>query len=61
MTVHISPLNDLIKHELDGVSCVCGPEIEYADPETAETYPDGPLITHWSLDGREFAHKENAE
>jgi hypothetical protein len=49
--VHAAPINDLIDHDLDGDGCVCGPTVE------AVRRPDGSngwLVTHNSLDGREF-------
>lgn len=52
MTVHVEPINDLIGHE-DGIDCVCGPYVEWVDPETGETYPSGPLVVHQALDGRD--------
>ena len=51
--VHVYPLNDLIEHDTDGGDCICGPDYEYIDPATGEAYPDGPVVTHHSLDGRE--------
>lgn len=53
MTVHLVPVDDLIEHEAKGTDCVCGPDVEYIDPESGETYPDGPVVRHHSLDGRE--------
>lgn len=55
--VHVLPLSDHIEHQLDG-ECICGPDIEWTDPDTDETYENGPLITHHSLDGREHAEVE---
>lgn len=40
------------EHELT-MDCVCGPDVEWFDPETGEAY-ESPLVTHHSLDGREF-------
>jgi len=54
MTVHVEPVDDLIEHLDD--DCLCGPHTEYLDPETGVTYPNGPLVVHHSLDGRE-AHE----
>lgn len=44
-TVHVTPNNDLIEHEIDD-DCVCGPDIEYVEG-------GGKLVVHHSLDGRE--------
>lgn len=51
MTVHVVPVDDLVAHE-DGLECPCGPDVEWTDPDTGGTYPDGPLVTHHALDGR---------
>lgn len=51
MTIHVEPVGDLITHT--DTDCPCGPDTEYFDPETGETYPSGPLVMHHSLDGRE--------
>jgi hypothetical protein len=53
VTVHVYPSNDLIEHEREGTECICGPDVEYADPDTGETYEKGPLVIHHALDGRE--------
>jgi len=53
VTVHVLPAADLVEHDTESLDCICGPDLEYADPETGETYPDGPLVSHHSLDGRE--------
>lgn len=53
MTVHVSPVNDLVSHETEGCECVCGPDVEFFDPSTGDTYASGPLVIHHSLDGRE--------
>lgn len=49
-TVHVLPVNDLIGHEEEGTDCPCGPDVECVPCEDG---PDGWLITHHSLDGRE--------
>lgn len=54
MSIHVEPVNDLIAHLDD--DCPCGPDHEYFDPDTGAAYPDGPLVVHHSLDGRE-AHE----
>ena len=51
MSLHVVPVHDLIEH-LDE-DCECGPEIQYVDPVTGETYASGPLVIHHSLDGRD--------
>jgi hypothetical protein len=53
VTIHVRPIADLIQHETDGPDCICGPDVEFFDPETGETYADGPLVIHHALDGRE--------
>lgn len=42
---HVMPIMDLIEHE-ESDSCICGPKVE--------EFPPNRLITHNSLDGREF-------
>lgn len=49
-TIHVEPINDLIEHE-DSEDCLCGPDIECVPNPNG---PDGWLITHHSLDGREY-------
>jgi hypothetical protein len=49
--VHVYPLGDLVCHDTDGDGCVCGPRIE---PVPRDDGSMGWLITHHSLDGREF-------
>lgn len=53
MTVHVYPVNDLVGHDTVGTDCVCGPTVTYVDDDTGAAYPDGPVVTHHSLDGRE--------
>jgi hypothetical protein len=50
--VHIVPNGDIVEHA-SNTDCVCGPHVEFVDPDTGLTYPSGPLIVHHSLDGRE--------
>jgi hypothetical protein len=50
--IHVLPVGDVVEHETTS-DCICGPDVEYIDPETGETYPSGPLVVHHSLDGRE--------
>lgn len=49
--VQVYPDRDLIDHDLDGIDCICGPKVEWGDE--GGTYPNGPLVTHHALDGRE--------
>lgn len=53
-SLHVTPENDLVSHQLND-ECVCGPRVEWFDPDTGEAY-DGSLVVHHSLDGRE--HRE---
>ena len=46
---HVMPVNDLIEHDFE--DCPCGPKVE---PVPREDGSVGWLITHNSLDGREF-------
>jgi hypothetical protein len=50
-TVHCIPVNDLVEHDTTGEhDCACGPDTEHVpNPDR----PDGWLVTHHSLDGRE--------
>lgn len=48
--VHCYPVGDLVEHETEGDACVCGPDSELVDNPDG---PDGWLIKHHSLDGRE--------
>jgi len=50
--VHVVPVADVIDHRTD-IDCLCGPEVEWIDPDTGDTYPAGPVVVHHSLDGRE--------
>lgn len=51
-TVHVVPERDLIEHDssTDQADCVCGPAVECVP---AAAGPDGWVITHHALDGRE--------
>lgn len=50
-TVHTIPVDDLIEHDTDhDTDCVCGPAAELVRNDYG---PDGWLIVHNSLDGRE--------
>lgn len=48
--VHTYPENDLIEHVLEGDGCPCGPTVELVHNDDG---PDGWLVVHNSLDGRE--------
>jgi hypothetical protein len=48
--VHVCPINDLIEHNRDGDSCLCGPTVEAVFRDDGS---NGWLIIHHSLDGRE--------
>lgn len=51
-TVHTIPVNDLIEHDTDSEdACPCGPTPEHVPNPDG---PDGWLIKHHSLDGREL-------
>ena len=52
MSVHVTPSDDKVQH-LCSLDCVCGPDVIWFDPETGEAFPNGPLVVHHSLDGRE--------
>lgn len=52
-TVHVIPIGDLIEHEDTEDTCPCGPAVELVRNEGG---PDGWVIVHHSLDGRE-AHE----
>lgn len=49
-TVHVLPISDLVDHEDEGTDCVCGPAVECVQNEDG---PDGWLIVHNALDGRD--------
>ena len=55
--LHVTPTNDLIEHDTsrDGDSCICGPRVE---PVKTDSGSVNWLITHHSLDGREFQEVE---
>lgn len=50
-TVHVYPVNDLIQHNTDSDECLCGPTVEAV---MADDGSCGWMVTHNSLDGREF-------
>lgn len=50
--VHVVPVGDLMEHDVESVDCVCGPNVQYVDDD-GDMYPRGPLVVHYSLDGRE--------
>ena len=49
-SLHVMPENDLVAHEAE-ITCVCGPDAEFFDPETGASY-DEPLVIHHALDRR---------
>lgn len=51
MTVHVSPVNDLIEHDTETEDCVCVPEIRPAEQEDGSVLW---VLVHHSLDGREM-------
>ncbi len=53
MSVHVYPENDGIEHDIESLDCLCGPMVEFKDPADDQTYANGPLVVHHSLDGRE--------
>jgi hypothetical protein len=51
-TVHCYPVDDVVEHDTeDDTGCVCGPDAELVENPDG---PDGWLIKHHSLDGREI-------
>lgn len=58
--VHVVPIEDVIAHDSTTLDCVCGPDVEWIDPETGAAYPSGPLVLHHSLDGRELKEPDYA-
>jgi hypothetical protein len=54
--IHVSPIGDLIEHDLESEDCVCGPLVR---PEKREDGSVGWVVLHHSLDGRE--RHEDAE
>ena len=50
--ISVLPVNDVLEHD-QTLDCICGPDVEWIDPETGDTYPSGPFVLHHSLDGRE--------
>lgn len=49
--IHVLPINDLRDHE-ESTYCWCEPRVEWLD-ESGLPYPDGPVVIHNALDGRE--------
>lgn len=55
-TVHCYPVADQIEHDTEhDDACVCGPDVEHVPSPDG---PDGWLITHHSLDGREQRERQ---
>jgi hypothetical protein len=55
--LHIVPVDDLIEHDTDGAPCACGATTELHIGCCGNT---GRLVTHYSLDGREWAARGQA-
>jgi hypothetical protein len=53
--VHVYPTKDLIEHDTDSEDCICGPTVEACEREDGSY---GWLLTHHSMDGREFAEPD---
>lgn len=53
MAIHTYPVNDIRAHQLSGVDCHCGPDVEWIDEDTGTPYSEGPHVIHRSYDGRE--------
>ena len=53
--VHVSPVGDLIEHDVDGGDCPCGPTTK---PVPRDDGSMGWVILHHALDGREFAEHD---
>jgi len=51
VSVHVSPNNDLIEHDLETDDCVCIPRVQ---PVKRDDGSFGWVIIHHSLDGREI-------
>lgn len=49
--VHVYPNNDVLEHDTDTDECLCGPTVESV-PAGEGSF--GWLVTHHSMDGREF-------
>lgn len=41
--VHVVPAEDQTAHDMTGLDCICGPDVEFHER---------PLVMHHSLDGR---------
>jgi len=46
--IHQIPKADMMEHEAS-TECICGPKVDESSHQV--------LVTHWSLDGREFRKK----
>lgn len=51
-TLHVVPRGDLVEHDTatEEASCACGPAVEHC---TYDHAPDGWLVVHHALDGRD--------
>jgi len=51
MWQHVSPVNDLIEHNLEGFECPCGPQIDF----------ENELVIHAAMDRRECFESKPAD
>lgn len=58
-TLHVVPRGDIVEHDTatEEPTCVCGPRLEHVNYDEA---PDGWILVHHSLDGREARDGEVA-
>lgn len=54
-TVHVYPVNDVVEHDTDTDECPCGPTLEAVSNDDGSY---GWVLTHHSMDGREFAEAD---
>lgn len=52
--VHVLPLNDLVEHEMNWNLCICSPSVEVMEESDGNS-----VVTHHSLDGREFTTNDH--
>lgn len=50
--INIIPMGDRLEHQ-QAADCWCEPTVEWIDEHTGLPHPNGPLVTHNSVDGRE--------
>lgn len=53
--MHVYPVGDLVEHVTAGDGCICGPTAEAVFDDDGST---GWMLTHHSLDGREFTEAQ---